>query len=98
MNRKPATGPGMDPMIHNDQRSLQFHSPSPAALLDNALLKCQSLLLNLELIDSGGQQSRSTNVPRRYPNGSFHKELPRPRRTELCVLDMTRKHGQRVAL
>lgn len=50
------------------------------------------------VIDSGGQQSRSTNVPRRYPNGSFHKELPRPRRTELCVLDMTRKHGQRVAL
>jgi hypothetical protein len=48
MNRKPATRPGTDPMIHDDQRSLQFHSPSPAALLDNALLKRQSLLGDLK--------------------------------------------------
>jgi len=51
MNRKPTTRPGMDPMIHNDQRSLQFHSPSPAALLDNALLKRQSLLGDLKWIN-----------------------------------------------
>lgn len=37
-------------------------------------------------------------IPRRYPSDSFHKELPRPHRIGPFVLDMTRKHGQRVAL